>query len=284
MQQALYRKYRPEKLTELVGQEEAVSLISKQIEKDSLGHAYLFSGPRGVGKTSLARIIATQLGCDPVFDITEMPYKVVATYRDNKIAPMLYPNVVAKLGEDYNNAYVLIETNDIGQQVVDILHEEIEYDNIFSTVTEKNRQYVSPGFGKVTRRGVSTSKQVKRQGCFSFKSLMEEQKLLCFDAETIHEISTFVEKGNTYQADEGYHDDLVMCLVIFSWCANQRYFKELTNVDVRGQMFTDQQNAIEADMAPFGFIDDGINDPNGNDGYFVDAGEIWRPVTYRKGE
>jgi hypothetical protein len=102
-----------------------------------------------------------------------MPYKVVATYRDNKIAPMLYPNVVAKLGEDYNNAYVLIETNDIGQQVVDILHEEIEYDNIFSTVTEKNRQYVSPGFGKVTRRGVSTSKQVKRQGCFSFKSLME---------------------------------------------------------------------------------------------------------------
>ena len=72
MQQALYRKYRPEKLTELVGQEEAVSLISQQIKNNNLGHAYLFSGPRGVGKTSLARIIATQLGCDPIFDITEI--------------------------------------------------------------------------------------------------------------------------------------------------------------------------------------------------------------------
>ena len=119
----------------------------------------------------------------------------------------------------------------------------------------------------------------------TFKSLIEEQKLLVFDEHIIHEISTFTEKGNTYQADEGYHDDLVMCLVLFGWLVNQRYFKELTNVDVRGQMFTEQQNAIEADMAPFGFIDDGLNDPEGNDNsFFDDAGVRWSPVTYRKGE
>ena len=93
---------------------------------------------------------------------------------------MLYPNIIAKVGEDYNNAFVLVENNDIGGQVVEILHEEIEYDNIFSTVTEKNRQYVTPGFGRAARMGVNTSKQVKRQGCFNFKSLMEESKLLVF--------------------------------------------------------------------------------------------------------
>ena len=72
MQEALYRKYRPSSLEELVGQSDAVQLISEQIKNSNLSHAYLFSGPRGVGKTSLARIIATTIGCDPVFDITEI--------------------------------------------------------------------------------------------------------------------------------------------------------------------------------------------------------------------
>ena len=72
MQEALYRKYRPDSLKKLVGQSDAVTLIEKQIKNNNLSHAYLFSGPRGVGKTSLARIIATTLGCDPVFDITEI--------------------------------------------------------------------------------------------------------------------------------------------------------------------------------------------------------------------
>jgi len=217
-----------------------------------------------------ARGIGGDYSACVVFDITEMPYKVVATYRDNKIAPMLYPNVVAKLGEDYNNAYVLIETNDIGQQVVDILHEEIEYDNIFSTVTEKNRQYVSPGFGKVTRRGVSTSKQVKRQGCFSFKSLMEEQKLLCFDAETIHEISTFVEKGNTYQADEGYHDDLVMCMVLFGWLSTNTFFKELTDINTRDGLYNKQMAHIKENLTPF-YVRKGTDEQEGE----VIDGDYW---------
>lgn len=205
-----------------------------------------------------------------VFDITEMPYKVVATYKNNKIAPMLYPNVIAKLGDDYNKAYVLVETNDIGQQVVEILHEEIEYDNIFSTVTEKNRQYVSPGFGKATRLGVTTSKQVKRQGCFSFKSLMEEQKLLCFDADTIHEMSTFVEKGNTYQADEGYHDDLVMCMVLFGWLSGNPFFKELTDVNTRAELYNQQMTHIKQNLTPF-VIKKATDEPQGE----VIGGDYW---------
>ena len=186
-----------------------------------------------------------------VVDITEMPYRVVAKYRDNKIAPMLYPDIIGKVGKDYNNAFILVEVNDIGQQVVEILHQEIEYDNILSTVNEQQKQYVSPGFGKSTKHGVTTSKQVKRQGCFAFKSLLEEQKLLVFDEHIIHEISTFIEKGNTYQADEGYHDDLVMCMVLFGWLSSQAFFKDMTDINTREGLYKQQSADIEHNLTPF---------------------------------
>ena len=217
-----------------------------------------------------ARGIGGDYSAFVVFDITEMPYRVVAKYRNNKIAPMLYPNVIAKVGEDYNNAFVLVETNDIGGQVVEILHEEIEYDNIFSTVTEKSRQYVSPGFGKSTRLGVNTSKQVKRQGCFNFKSLMEEHKLLVFDADIISEISTFVEKGNTYQADEGYNDDCVMCMVLFGWLSTMPFFKELVDVNTREGLYTQEIQSITQNLTPF-VIKKGNDDPEA----WVAGGDYW---------
>jgi hypothetical protein len=198
-----------------------------------------------------ARGIGGDYSAFVVTDITEMPYKVVATYRNNKIAPLLYPEVIAKLGRDFNNAYILCENNDIGGQIVEILHEEIEYENIFTTVTEKARQYVTPGFGKSTRLGVNTSKQVKRQGCFNFKSLMEEKKLLVFDAEIIHEISTFIEKGQGYQADEGYHDDLVMCMVLFGWLSTMPFFKELVDVNTREGLYNKEMRTISHELTPF---------------------------------
>ena len=198
-----------------------------------------------------ARGIGGDYSAFVVTDITEMPYKVVATYRNNKVAPLLYPEIINKLGRDYNNAYILIENNDIGGQVVEILHEEIEYENIFTTVTEKSRQYVTPGFGRSTRLGVNTSKQVKRQGCFTFKSLMEEKKLLIFDAEIIHEISTFIEKGQGYQADEGYHDDLVMCMVLFGWLSTMPFFKELVDVNTREGLYNKQMKSISQELTPF---------------------------------
>jgi len=213
-------------------------------EEPQEGHFYAMTvdTSRGIGGDFSAFIVA---------DITKMPYKVVAKYRDNKVAPMLYPDIIGKVGRDYNDAFILVEVNDIGQQVAEILHQEVEYENMLSTVTEQARQYVSPGFGKATKHGVTTSKQVKRQGCFTFKSLIEEQKLLVFDEHIIHEISTFTEKGNTYQADEGYHDDLVMCLVLFGWLSSQNFFKDMTDVNTREGLYKQQMGDIESNLTPF---------------------------------
>jgi len=213
-------------------------------EEPQEGHFYAMTvdTSRGIGGDFSAFIVA---------DITKMPYKVVAKYRDNKVAPMLYPDIIGKVGRDYNDAFILVEVNDIGQQVAEILHQEVEYENMLSTVTEQARQYVSPGFGKATKHGVTTSKQVKRQGCFTFKSLIEEQKLLVFDEHIIHEISTFTEKGNTYQADEGYHDDLVMCLVLFGWLTSQNFFKDMTDVNTREGLYKQQMGDIESNLTPF---------------------------------
>src|SRR6056300_961097 len=217
-----------------------------------------------------ARGIGGDYSAFVVFDITEMPYKVVAKYRNNKIAPLLYPEVIAKLGRDFNNAYILCENNDIGGQIVEILHEEIEYENIFTTVTEKARQYITPGFGRSTRLGVNTSKQVKRQGCFNFKSLMEEKKLLVFDAEIIHEISTFIEKGQGYQADEGYHDDLVMCMVLFGWLSTMPFFKELVDVNTREGLYNKEMKTISQELTAFIHIKSN-EEPKGE----VMSGDYW---------
>ena len=215
---------------------------------------------RGIGGDYSAFVVA---------DITEMPYNIVAKYKCNDISPMLFPDVIGKVGKDYNDAFILVEVNDIGQQVVEILHQEIEYENICSTVTEQNRQYVSPGFGKSSKHGVTTSKQVKRQGCFAFKSLLEERKMLIFDEHIIHEISTFIEKGNTYQADVGYHDDLVMCCVLFGWLSTQNFFKDMTDVNTREGLYKQQMGEIEHNLTPY-LRDDG-QEPE----FEVVNGDLW---------
>ena len=248
----------------------ALSTIDPEFQNANLD---IYESPKENHYYAMAVDTARGIGGDysafVVVDITEMPYKVVAKYRDNEIAPMLFPDVIGKVGRDYNDAFVLIEVNDIGQQVVEILHQEIEYENILSTVTEKNRQFVSPGFGKSTKLGVNTSKQVKRQGCFTFKSLLEEQKLLVFDEHIIHEISTFIEKGNTYQADEGYHDDLVMCMVLFGWLSSQQFFKDMTDINTREGLYKQQSANIEHNLTPY------IRDDGQEPDHFVENGDLW---------
>ena len=234
----------------------------------------------------VARGVQNDYSAFVVIDSTKAPYKIVAKYRNNDIKPIVFPNILKKVADHYNKAYVLIEINDLGQQVADAMQFELEYDNMMM-VTQRGRagQVLGGGFsGRGNQLGVRMTKGTKKIGTSNLKSLIEADKLIINDFDIIAELSTFISKGKSFEAETGAHDDLVMCLVIFSWVANQRYFKELTNVDVRGQMFTDQKNAIEADMAPFGFVDNGIDDPEGNDGYFDDAGVLWQPVTYRKGE
>lgn len=192
-----------------------------------------------------------------VVDVTTTPYRMVAKYRDNRISPMLYPSVINKVGKDYNKAYVLIEINS-SEQVADILYNEYEYENVLFVNRSGEGQTISGGFGGgKTQLGVVTDKRVKRIGCSNFKTLVEEKKLHIPDADVISEISTFIQKKNSYEADEGYHDDLVMPLVLFSWATTSPYFKELSDINLRHVIYSNQIKAIEDQLTPFGFYNDG---------------------------
>jgi hypothetical protein len=194
-----------------------------------------------------------------VMDITAYPFKVVAKYRNNKISPLLFPNIIYKVAKDYNKAYCLIEINDNGQQVADTLYMDLEYENVFFVGSNsKSGQYLSGGFSQGATLGVRTTKQVKRLGCTSFKSLVEGTKLLIHDPDIINEISTFIEVRGSHKADEGYQDDLVMCLVLFSWATNESFFKDLTDSNLRKALYEEQFKQIEENLTPFGIIDTGI--------------------------
>jgi hypothetical protein len=208
-----------------------------------------------------------------IIDITSVPYKLVGKFRDNKMAPMLYPSVIYKVARDFNMAYVLIEINS-SEQVAHIMHNELEYENlIFVNRDTKTGQAVTGGFGGgKTQLGVNTDKRVKRIGCFTFKSLVEEKKLLITDADTISEISTFIQVKDSYAADDGYHDDLVMPLVLFSWLTTNPYFKELNDVNIREAMYQARIKQIEEDVVPFGFAFNGTEED-----YSVEDGDMWKP-------
>ena len=217
-----------------------------------------------------------------VFDVTKMPFKVVAIYKNNEIKPFVFPNVIEQVCKGYNHAHILTEVNDIGQQIAEALQFEIEYDNILMT-TQKGRagQVLGAMFsGRGSSLGVRMTKQIKRIGCANIKTLIEGDKMFINSFKIIEEMSTFAKRGQSWQAEDGANDDLMMCLVMFGWLSNQPYFKELTNTNARLKMYQEQQNLIEQDIAPFGFLDDGINDHEQTE---VDEyGDVWTSVT-RKG-
>jgi len=193
-----------------------------------------------------------------IFDISQIPYRQVAKYRSNQISPMLYPDIIFQIGKKYNMAWILLEVNDVGSQVAETLHYDLEYENIIVT-SMKGRagQQVGGGFGKNIQLGIRTSKQLKRIGCSTLKEMIESDKLIISDFDTISELTTFAVKHNSYEAEEGSNDDLAMTLVIFSWLVQQRYFKDLTDLDIRKKLADEQMRALEEDLLPFGIIDDG---------------------------
>ena len=198
-----------------------------------------------------------------VLDVTEMPYKVVAKYRNNEIKPLIFPQKIHEVAKAYNECFVLVEVNDIGEQVANALQYDLEYDNlVMASMRGRAGQILGAGFsGGKAQLGVRTTKAVKRIGCSNLKQLIESDKLLIPDYDIMSELSTFIVKGSSHQADDGCTDDLVACLFIFAWAVDQTYFKELTDNDIRERMYLEQKDQLEQDMAPFGFIDNGIDEP-----------------------
>ena len=197
-----------------------------------------------------------------IFDITQFPYKTVARYKNNEIKPMLFPSIILDMAKAYNEAYVLVEVNDIGDQVATILQYDLEYENmLMCSMRGRAGQIVGSGFsGKKTQMGVRMTAAVKKTGCSNLKALVEEDKLITSDYDIIAELTTFVQKKQSWEAEDGCHDDLAMCLVIFAWLVAQDYFREMTDNDVRKRIYEEQKEQIEQDMAPFGFISDGLDD------------------------
>ena len=242
--------------------------VYKKVEED---HNYIVT-------VDVARGVSQDYSAFCVMDTTTVPYEMVAKYRNNDIKPIIFPNVIVDVAKNYNNAYILCEVNDIGGQVADIIQFDLEYENLLQVAMRgRAGQQLGQGFsGKKTQLGVKMSTAVKAIGCSNLKALLEEDKLIIKDYDTIAELTTFIVKGQSFAAEDGCNDDLAMCLVIFSWMAMQEYFKEMHDNDVRQRIYDDQRENIEQDMAPFGFISDGLDDD-----HIIDAqGERWEVAEY----
>ena len=256
----------PSKLRTLIYEQPGKSSGGLDVFVDPIqGHDYVIT-------VDVARGVSKDYSAFIVVDITEFPHAVVAKYRNNEIKPMLFPSIIQDIGTKYNDAFVLCEVNDVGDQVASILNFDLEYKNLLMcSMRGRAGQIVGQGFsGKKTQLGLKMSKTVKKVGSLNLKTLIEENKLLFTDYDILNELTTFIQKANSFEAEEGCNDDLAMCLVIYAWLVAQDYFKELTDQDVRKRLYEEQKNQIEQDMAPFGFMDDGMGDES-----FVEDGDRW---------
>lgn len=211
-----------------------------------------------------------------VIDVTKMPYQQVCVYRNNAITPIDYADVIHRTAKAYNDAAVLVEINDIGEQISNSLHFDFGYENILYTENAgRSGKQVTSGFsGRTADKGIRTTKIVKSVGCSMMKLLIEQNQLIINDFHTINELSTFSKRGNSYEAESGKHDDLVMCLVLFAWLSEQQYFKDYTNINTLLSLREKNEEEMDQDLAPFGFIDDG----RGED--FVDESEKLVPDSW----
>ncbi len=227
----------------------------------------------------VARGVEKDYSAFAVINVSEFPHRLVAKYRNNQIKPILFPQIIKEVAVSYNNAYVLCEVNDVGDQVAAGLHYDLEYANVLmSSMRGRAGQVLGQGFsGKKVQLGVKMSKSTKKVGCLNLKALIEDSKLIFSDYDIISELTTFIQKGGSFEAEDGCNDDLVMCLVMYAWLILQDYFKELTDQDIRKKLYEEQQNQVEQDMTPFGFIVDGVNDGSS----FIDEnGDRWHTDEY----
>jgi len=234
-------------------------------EKPIPGHEYLIT-------VDVSRGMKLDYSAFLVFDISSMPHRVVAKYRNNEIKPMLYPDVIVNVAREYNKAWVLCEVNDIGDQVASIVYYDLEYENLLMTsMRGRAGQVLGHGFsGGKTQLGLKMAKAPKKLGTSNLKQMVESDKVIINDFHIINELTTFIERRTSFEAEDGCHDDLVMCMVIYAWAVQQDYFKEMTDQSIRKELYEKDKDSLEEDMSPFGFIT-GIGDED----QFVEDGNIW---------
>lgn len=250
-------------------------------EKDGL---YQYEQPQKDHIYSMTVDVSRGKGLDystfNIIDITSMPYKQVCTYRDNYVGPVDFASIIFSVAKAYNEAFVLIEINDIGEQVSDTLLMDFGYENLLYTESAgRSGKRISNGFGKISDNGIRTTKTVKSIGCSMLKMLIEQNQLMLVDFNTIQELSRFSKKGNSYEAESGSHDDLVMNLVLFSWLTDQTFFKEITDINTLHKLREKTDEQIQDDLLPFGFIMNGDDEPispRNNEGWMaVEADDNW---------
>ena len=235
------------------------------------GHEYLMT-------VDVSRGMRLDYSAFLLVDITSYPHRLVAKYRNNEIKPMLFPDMIVRTAKNYNNAWILCEVNDIGDQVASIVFYDMEYENLLMTsMRGRAGQVLGHGFsGGKTQLGLKMAKAPKKIGCSNLKQMVEGDKILFKDFQIINELTTFVEKRDTFMAEEGCHDDLVMCMVIYAWAVAQDYFKEMTDQSVREELYEKDKSQLEEDMSPFGFITDGMDD---NVYHEKESGLVWNDTS-----
>jgi hypothetical protein len=221
-------------------------------ERPVQGHEYLMT-------VDVSRGMKLDYSAFLLVDITSYPHRLVAKYRNNTIKPMLFPDIIVQVANQYNKAWILCEVNDIGDQVASIIFYDMEYENLLMTsMRGRAGQVLGHGFsGGKTQLGLKMAKAPKKLGTSNLKQMVESDKILFKDFQIINELTTFVEKRSSFEAEEGCNDDLVMCLVIYAWAVAQSYFKEMTDQSIRQELYEKDKESLESDMSPFGFIQDG---------------------------
>ena len=257
----------PSKLKALVYDEPIESSGGLDIyEKPQKDHEYLMT-------VDVSRGMKLDYSAFIIVDITSYPHKVVGKYRNNQIKPMLYPDIIVQVAKQYNKAWILCEVNDIGDQVASIIYYDMEYENLLMTsMRGRAGQVLGQGFsGGKTQLGLKMAANPKKIGTSNLKQMIESDKVVFNDFNIINELTTFIERRNSFAAEDGCHDDMVMCMVIYAWAVAQNYFKEMTDQSIRKELYEKDKDSLEEDMSPFGFIDDGTL---GQD-QFVADGEVW---------
>ena len=235
-------------------------------EEPIQGHEYLMT-------VDVSRGMKLDYSAFILIDITSYPHKLVGKYRSNTIKPMLFPDIIVNVAKKYNSAWILAEVNDIGDQVASLIYYDMEYENLLMTAMRgRSGQVLGHGFsGGKTQLGLKMAKAPKRVGCSNLKQMVEADKLIFNDFTIINELTTFVEKRDSFSAEDGCNDDLVMCMVIYAWAVAQDYFKEMTDQSVRAELYEKDKDQLEEDMSPFGFVVGSADDDT-----FVDGnGQLW---------